>query len=339
MVETVFCRCGRFFRPRTGAIVSCLILLILTILPVSLQGADIVDRIVAIVNEDIITLYDLNRALQPYADNVDKLGYSAEQKRSALFQFRQKLLNELISQKLTEQEVQRYKIAVGEEEIDNYIERMKESKYLTDEDLRESLIEQGLTMEAYRKEIRRQIQRTRLVNREVKSKVIITREDIEAYYESHRELYGGDRQFHLWNLFVRLPLGADETDRQAAQSKLNAMIAQLQQGTAFEDLVDKANSDRGDLRGSDLGLFKLNELSPQLQEIIGSMQAYQHSDILKIERGYQIVYLQEIVESPTKPLSAVEAEIQDILYREIVDNKFQVWLEDLRKRSHIKIIN
>ena len=86
-------------------------------------------------------------------------------------------------------------------------------------------------------------------------------------------------------------------------------------------------------------MFKLNELSPQLEQIIGSMQTNQYSDILKIERGYQIVYLQEIVESPSKPLSAVEAEIQDTLFREIVDNKFQVWLEDLRKRSHIKIIN
>ena len=338
MVKTASRR-GRSIPTRAGAIITCLTLIMLIGLPAVSQGAEVVDRIVAIVNDDIITLYDLNRALQPFANNIDELGYSAEQKRSALFRFRQKLLNELISQKLTEQEVKRYKIAVGEDEIDNYIERMKESKYLTDEDLRKSLIEQGLTMESYRKEIKRQIQRTRLVNREVKSKVVITREDIEAYYESHRDIYAGDRQFHLWNLYVRLPLGADDSDRQAARSKLNERIAQLKQGAAFEDLVEGANSSRGDVRGSDLGLFKLNELSPQLQQIVDKMQAYQYSDILKIDRGYQIVYLQNIVESPTKPLAVVEAEIQDILYREIVDNKFQVWLDDLRKRSHIKIIN
>ena len=339
MVEKDLSHCRRFLSIRAGKFVLCSILLILIGLPLSLRGAEVVDRIVAIVNDDIITLYDLNRALQPFADNIDQLGYSDEQKRSALFQFRQKLLNELISQKLTEQEVKRYKIAVGEEEINHYIERMKESKYLTDEDLRKSLIEQGLTMESYRSEIKRQIQRTRLVNREVKSKVVITRDDIEAYYEAHQDSYAGERKFHLWNLYIRLPGGADDTEQQAALSELNSLKSQLKQGIAFEDLVEKANSDGGDVRGSDLGLFKLTELSPQLQETIGSMQAYQYSDILKISRGYQIVYLQKIVESPAKPLSAVEAEIQDILFREIVDNKFQVWLEDLRKRSHIKVIN
>jgi peptidyl-prolyl cis-trans isomerase SurA len=304
-----------------------------------LLGADIVDRIVAIVNDDIITLYDLNRALQPYADNIDQLGYSAEQKRSALFKFRQKLLTELISRKLTEQEVKRYKISVGEEEIDNYIERLKETKYLTDEDLRKNLIEQGLTMETYREEIKRQIQRTRLVNREVKSKVVITREDIEAYYKTHKDLYGGERQYHLWNLYIRFARGTGAAEQQAARTRLEGIASELGQGVAFEDLVGKVNSSGGAVRGSDLGLFKLDELSPQLQDAIDGMQASQYSDILEIERGYQIVYLQEIVESPAKPLSAVEAEIQETLYREIVDNKFKVWLEDLRERSHIKIIN
>jgi peptidyl-prolyl cis-trans isomerase SurA len=307
--------------------------------PLPLQGAEVVDRIVAIVNDDIITLYDLNRAMQPFADNIDQSGYSDEQKRSALFRFRQKLLNELISRKLTEQEVNRYKISVGEEEIDNYIERLKQSKYMTDEDLRKNLIEQGLTMETYREEIKRQIQRTRLVNREVKSKVVITREDIEAYYEAHQDVYGGERQFHLWNLYVRFARGVGAAEQQAARSKLEGAAAQLEQGTAFEELVGKANSSGGEVRGSDLGLFKLDELSPQLREIIDAMQPFQYSDILEIERGYQIVYLQEVVESPGKPISAVEAEIQDILYREIVDNKFNVWLEELRERSHIRIIN
>lgn len=319
--------------------ICCFVFLTAAGLHQPLQGAEVVDRIVAIVNEDIITLYDLNRALQPYADNIDQLGYSAEQKRSALFKFRQKLLTELISRKLTEQEVKRYKITVGEEEVDNYIERLKETKYLTDEDLRKNLIEQGLTMETYREEIRRQIQRTRLVNREVKSKVVITREDIEAYYAAHPDLYGGERQFHLWNLYIRLARGAGAAEQQAARAELEAIAARLRQGIAFEDLVEKVNSDGGEVRGSDLGLFKLGELSQQLQDIVDGMQASQHSDILKIERGYQIVYLQEVVESPAKPLSAVEAEIQETLYREIVDNKFRVWLEDLRERSHIKIIN
>jgi peptidyl-prolyl cis-trans isomerase SurA len=333
---------GRFKHHSAGrSVLLTLFMMISAVfcLPPALLGAEVVDRIVAIVNDDIITLYDLNQALQPYEDNIDALNYSTEQKRSALFQFRQKLLNELISQKLTEQEVQRYKIAVSEEEIDNYIERIKETKYLTDEELRKSLMEQGLTMDAYRAEIKRQIQRTRLVNREVKSKVVITKEDIAAYYEAHQEKYGGDRQYHLWNLFVRLPPGAGEYDRQEARDALNAHLAKIKQGVPFKDVVDEANKSDQVVRGSDLGLFRLAELSPQLQKTIGAMEPKQCSEIIETEIGYQVVYLQDVIASQAKPLAEVESEIQDILFQEVVDNKFQAWIEELRKRSLIKVIN
>lgn len=339
MDETAYVCCKRPSPRRLGALIIIAILSLMLGWPALLQSADVVDRVVAIVNDDIITLYELNRAMQPYEANIDTLGYSAEQKRSALFQFRQRLLNELIRQKLTEQEVNRYKIAVGEEEIDNTIERIKENKFLTDEDLRAGLIEQGLTMEAYRNEIKMQLQRTRLVNREVKSKVVITKEDVAAYYNAHPDLYGGVRQYHLWNLFVRLSPGSGDIAQQNARTALNPYLALLQQGTPFKDVVEKANTDGQVVRGSDLGLFSLKELSPQLQQTIGALEAKQYSDIFATEIGYQIVYLQDIVASQAKPLSEVEPEIQDLLFREVVDNKFQVWIEELQKRSHIKVIN
>ena len=71
---------------------------------------------------------------------------------------------------------------------------MKEARSFTDEQLREGLAAQGLTMEEYRKEIESQILRTKLVNREVKSKIVITQEDIKAYYETHKQKYAGEQK-------------------------------------------------------------------------------------------------------------------------------------------------
>ena len=121
---------------------------------VNAQEPEIIDRIVAVVNSDIITLYDLNRALKPYEENIKALGYETEKERETLFQVRKDLLDQLIDSKLADQEIERAQITVDEGDIDKTIERMKESRSFTDEQLRDGLARQGMTMEEYRKEIK-----------------------------------------------------------------------------------------------------------------------------------------------------------------------------------------
>ena len=176
------------------------ILLTIGILSIGVAAASdamLVDRIVAVVNEDIITLYDLNLALQPYQAKIKALNYSPEKEREALFKLRAELLNQIIDEKLTDQAVKRNNIEVSEKEIDATIERIKAARSLTDEDIRAGIALQGLTMEGYRKAIKEQLLRSILVNREIKSKIVITEDEIKKYYEAHREnsaFRGLDRQ-------------------------------------------------------------------------------------------------------------------------------------------------
>jgi parvulin-like peptidyl-prolyl isomerase len=113
----------------------------------------------------------------------------------------------------------------------------------------------------------------------------------------------------------------------------------LQQGQSFEALVEELKDSSSVVQGADLGLFRLHELSEQLQEVVNKMNTDEFSPVLATDFGYQIIYLQKIQETPAKPLEEVESEIQEALYNELADNKYEEWLQDLRKRSHIKIIN
>ena len=310
------------------------------ILPFRVQAADaiVVDRIVAVVNEDLITLYDLNKTLQPYEENIKALGYAPERERETLFKLRTDLLNRLIERKLTDQVIRRNNIEVSEEEIDAALERLKASRSLTDEDLRAGLAQQGLTLEEYRKNVKQQLLRNKLVNREIKSKIVITEDDIKSYYNANREKYVGQKKYHIWNIFIRLPDFADESTKGHALEKMEAVITQLKQGRTFESLAAEDSDSPMDPQGADLGLFRLDELSPQLQKAVGVMKAGDFSPILKTDMGYQIIYVQKIAETDAKSLAKVKSEIQDALYNETVDNKFQAWIEELRRRSHIKII-
>ncbi|UCF91985.1 MAG: SurA N-terminal domain-containing protein [Desulfobacterales bacterium] len=300
--------------------------------------AIVVDRIVAVVNEDIITLFDLNQNLQPYAANIKALGYSAEQERQTLYKVRSDLLNQLIERKLAEQEIKRNKITVSEEEINKTLERIKEARHYTDEDLRAGLSQQGISMEEYRQELKNQILRTKLINRAVKSKVVITDNDIQAYYDNHPEKYAGETNYHLWNIFIKVPAYADESERLTARKEMEAIEARLKQGQPFEELARSVADLSANAGGGELGVFRLEELSSQLQTQIRDMQAGGFTPVVEADFGYQILYVQKVVGRPGKSLQEVQAEIQEVLYNEFVDTKYQEWLEDLRKRSHIKII-
>ena len=317
------------------------ILLTIGILSIGVAAASdamLVDRIVAVVNEDIITLYDLNLALQPYQAKIKALNYSPEKEREALFKLRAELLNQIIDEKLTDQAVKRNNIEVSEKEIDATIERIKAARSLTDEDIRAGIALQGLTMEGYRKAIKEQLLRSILVNREIKSKIVITEDEIKKYYEAHREKYAGETKYHIWNIFIRSSEVVDESAKELALGKMESIITKLNQGQAFESLAAQKPDSSMDPEGADLGLYRLDELSPQLQKTVKDMKAGDFSPILKTDMGYQIIYVQKIIHTDAKSMDDVKSEIQQTLYDEAVENRFQTWLKNLRKKSYIKII-
>jgi peptidyl-prolyl cis-trans isomerase SurA len=300
--------------------------------------AAVVDRIVAVVNEEVITLYDIEILARPLVQNVKAQRLSPDREQKALAQLHFEMLNNLIDTKLTEQEVKRYNITISDEEIDNFIRQVKQRRSTSDEQLRGMLAEQGMSLEEYRKEVKLQLQRTKLVNREVRSKVVVTEAEIKSYYEKNKNKYASGTQYHLWNLFVRLPALAPDANRAEARAMLEDVLAELGRGRSFPEIVRRAIERPSDLQGADLGLFRVEELTPQLRDAVQELKAGQHSGIVETDFGYQIVFVQEVRQTASRPLAQVEAEIQDILFRERVDHRFSSWLADLRKRSHIKIM-
>ena len=303
------------------------------------HAVEIVDRVVAVVNDDVVSLYELNQLVKPFVEKIRSSQYPEDVERQLTFEVRQKVLQQLIDQKLTDQQMERLQISVSENEVDESIERLKESRFFTDENLRAALEKDGLTYEDYRQQVKKQLLRVKLVNREVRSKIVITDEDIKAYYESHPSDYAGEKKYLLHNIYTRLPAVASDQDRQLALGLMEAILQELENGKPFAALTVEYTGVTAMVESSKLGYFKLDELSEQLQRAVGSMQAGTYTPILESDFGYQIVYLETIDEIGGKSLEEVSAEIYQKLYEEIVDQKYETWLQVLRERSHIKIIN
>jgi peptidyl-prolyl cis-trans isomerase SurA len=325
---------------RNDFIVSVVLLLLLMVAVSSgVHGAEYVDRIVAVVNDDIITLSELNELLKPYITQIQAGHYPAQQERKMMFSIREKVMDELIRQKLTDQEIKKANITVSESEIDSTIERIKEAQLFTDEELRAALRQRGgMSMEEYKRQIKSQILRTKIINLQVKSKIVITQEDIAAYYKSHTEIYAGEKKYHLRNIMLKQPLLPDKRAIDAVYQKMETIIEKIKDGESFEQMAMKYSESPLAADGGDLGSFEWKALSPKIQEAIKGLGPGECTDVLETDQGYQLFYIDEIITAPGKSLEEVSEDIREKLFTEIVDRKFRTWVEGLRQKSYIRMI-
>ena len=317
---------------------SLLIILSSLALGAAAGYTELVDRIVAIVSDDAITLSELNEAYLPFTQQIREANYPPEVEREMIFKLRQEVLNKLIDQKLTDQETERLQVSVNDKEVDQRIEQIKSEHFLTEEDIRKTLAAQGHTLEGYRERIKEQLLRVKLINIEVKSKIAVSGKEIQDYYEEHKEEYQGGQKYHLRTILIKASPSAGADQKKVALEKIKSIVRELKSGAAFDELAKKYSQDGTAAAGGDLGLFTLDELLPEFQETVLWMAEGQISPVLETPKGYQILMLQEIKKIPGKTLEEARIEIQERLYRELVGEKYNAWLKRLRERSYVKII-
>lgn len=326
----------KFIKGKSIVLAICLFLYLL--LPVVSVSAKVVDRISAVVNDDIILLSELNSSFGPYLEKIKTYGYAPDKEQEMIFKARESVLKQLIEGKLIDQEIKNSHITISEKEIDNAIERIKEANFYTAEDLNNALAQDGKTVEELRQNIREQILRKRLINFEVQSKIVITQDDINAFYDSHQELYGGTKKVYLKNILMQVPIGADEAEKRAVYVQMEEIHKKILDGERFEALSMAFSQAPQASEGGDLGFFKMDVLAPKLQKAIEGLTAGEVTDILDTDQGYQIFLVHKIAREGAKSMEAASPEIEQTLFNEVVDKKFKAWLENLRNRSHIKII-
>jgi len=300
--------------------------------------AEMVDRIVAIVNDDIITMTELNQAIAPYLEKINTAGYTGEKKDQIVFKLKSDMINRMVDRKLTDQEVKKLGLTVTEKEIDAAIERLKESQMMTQEDLENALKADGMDFARYREKIREEILRPKLINYSVKSKVVVIDTEIKAYYDKHAAEYVGVKQYHLFNILVAINSATPDELKAQKEELLATIMKRLANGEDFKSLAREFSESDNASSGGELGLFAMDSLADKLKVAITPIGQGQHTDVILTDQGYQIFFVESIVESKEKSLADVKDEISKKIYDEIVEEKFTSWLESLRKNSHIKIM-
>jgi len=299
---------------------------------------EIVERIVAIVNDDIVTYLEVQEEMSPYAVQIKAVGYDPEKEQQMLYKVRNDIVNKLVEQKIIDQEIKHNKITVNDEEIDNNIEKIKEGKLWTDEDFREALERDGMTIESYREGLKNNLLRSRLVNMVVRSNIVITKEDVAAYYENNIEKYQGELTYHLRNIIMRVSEGTSTDGKLAVLVRMENVHAELEKGASFESLARQYSELVLAKNGGDLGILPYKNFSRQLKEALVGLARGDYTAVLDTDQGYQIFYIENILKENEISIAEVYSQIEETLYKEQSEKAFMDWLKTLREASHIKII-
>ena len=165
------------------AVVSFLLGVFLLLPPVVV--AEILDKIVAVVNEDVITLSELREISVPYLERM-KAQYSINYDEAQIKETEKRILDQLIDEKLVNQEADRLEIVIAKKDIDMAIRETREKNKLSEDQFKQALADEGMSLEKYRGQLNDQMKKMRLLDQEIKSKVQVAKKEVEEYHKEHR---------------------------------------------------------------------------------------------------------------------------------------------------------
>ena len=307
------------------------------ILTFSPSRAEVVDRIIAYVNDDIITLSELNERTNAFVAARRQNPFLREEEQS-LEEIRRNILDLLINERLAAQEISRLKISVSDEEMAEAIGTILRENRLTQETLEAKLRQDGKTIEDLREQIKAGLEQKKLVNREVSSKTVITDEMIQAYYEDHIEEFERKERWRIQDIYLPFTPTDTPEERTHLRNVAKEILERLRMEGDFGSLAKRYSQGPGAEAGGDLGFFSKGELEPVLEAAIEALKPGEVSPDIETTRGIHIIKLTEVDKTPAKPLEEVAGTIRDSLYRREVDFRYREWLSGLRERSYVKIV-
>jgi len=296
--------------------------------------ADVVDRVICVVNNDAITQYELDEAELYYmAENRDRV-VDGEARKT----LRAQLLQNLIENRIQLQQADREKITVEDAEIAESVgDIMKKLKAKDEKEFEEIIKSQGLTLEGVKKRLKDQLMVQRLIRRKVHLRISVTEQEIDRYLVENRDKLETGLTFTARHILLQPDPNKGEEGWLEARKRADAVYARLLEGEDFVELAKKYSDDPSAKEGGSLGALKRGELAPEIEEAIVRLQPGEASTPFRSQVGYHIFRLDSRESLGGDSLSQVRNQVREILYRQKYDARLKEWLVEIRQRAIIDV--
>ena len=298
--------------------------------------AEVVEKIVAIVNNSIVTLSDINAFQQKV--RTDGLIDSAIMKNKdpkKLIKDRKAVVEHLIDERVIDSEIQRLGIAVTIEKVEEEIRSVTRRNGISREQLKSALGARGIKFSDYQDFIKTSLERQSLIDREVSSKIKISDEDIANFYLSKNKGSSGQIfEFKLAHILVQDNVSGGVPAKKRMLNVMNKLEAGKE---SFEKLASQYSEDPNFSQGGLLGSFKAGEMIKEFEKGIAGLDAGQTSGVIKTRFGFHVIKVlkKTLVSDPA--MEAQKQQIYAVLYSEAFNRQFRKWLDRKRDEAFVKI--
>lgn len=298
-------------------------------------SAKVVDKIVAIVNDQVITLTDIEKFKKRLStgglvdDALLKLNDS-----SVLLKDRNALLNQLIDEKIIDSEVKRKNLEVTIERVEQEIRNIAKGNNISRDQLRDALRAKGVTISQYQDFIKTSLERQSLIEREVTSKIRISDEDVSSFYLAKKGPSGSQIfEYTLSHILLSPRKGGEE----AALGRAKAVEEKIKGGQSFDKLAEQYSEDPNFSKGGQLGTFKAGEMLKEIEDAVRKIAPGEVTPVVKTQQGYHLIRLTKRTLISDPKLDEERDNIRKVLYADAFKRQFRLWLNQRRDDSFIKI--
>ena len=249
------------------------------------------------------------------------------------------VLEQFITEKLLEAEARESGIKVTEQDVSQYIDEIKKRNRLSDDELKTVLSREGQTLESYRASVKSELEKSEILNRQVRNKVNITNDDVERYYKLNANKFRSEDRVRLRHILLALPQTATPEEVQAATEKAMDLYKRIVAGADFAELAREYSQGAGQADGGDIGWVSRGKLISGIEQVaFEKLSVGQVSTPFQTSMGVHIVKLEARESGTVLPLATVAPKIKEELQSKALEDRFVKWLKtDLRRKHRVDV--
>lgn len=297
--------------------------------------AEVVDQIVAIVNDEIVTFSELKKVLNPIYAQYEKT-YEGDELVEKMVKARNEVLEQLISNKLLMQEARKNGVKVDQKEVDERLSQIK-ARFPSEEDFTKALGMDGMTVDNLKKNVEEQLLIRGLVQQQLAHKAMIAPREVEEYYKAHASDFSEGESINVCNILIKHKKRA-ENEPDKAWDMISNIRKEVKNGADFEVLAKRYSEGPNAAKGGDMGFFGRGTMMKEIEDVAFNMKVGEVSEIIKTDTGYHILYLKARRSPRLIPIQDVSKDIERELFQRKIEELKGDYVRELRKKAFVKIM-
>jgi parvulin-like peptidyl-prolyl isomerase len=312
---------------------ASLFFFLLFLLPLTAEAA-VIDQLIVVINGEPYTLSNVNT----YAKSKMNRGFPSGDLKQINSSDRE-VLEGFITEKLLDVEAREAGIVITDDEVNRYIEQVKKNNRLSDDDLKTALSREGQTLLSYKASVKAEMEKSEIIDRQVRRRVNITDEDVERYYKLNSKNYRSNERARIRHILLSLAENAPPDRVQSVMTQAKDLYQRIAAGEDFAGLAREYSEGAGRADGGEIGWVNRGTLIAGIEDVaFQKLSVGQVSEPFRTAMGVHIVKLEGREAGNVVPLSSVAPRIKEELLKKALEERFAKWLKtDLRSKHRVDV--